>query len=43
VLYVLSKLTSWRFKYWVLGMMYLKKDPPEGAVWTFDKQFKESE
>lgn len=41
VLYALSKLTSWRFKEIILHAMYLRKDPPADAVWTYDKQFKE--
>lgn len=41
VFYALSKITSWRFKHAILGLMYLKKDPPKDAVWTYDKQFKE--
>jgi short-subunit dehydrogenase len=40
-LYVFSKLTSWHFKERILHMIYLRKDPPEGAVWTLEKQFKE--
>ena len=42
ILYVLSKLTSWRFKQSVLESIYLRKDPPSDAVWTYEKQFKES-
>ncbi|MDD5017498.1 MAG: SDR family oxidoreductase [Eubacteriales bacterium] len=41
ILYALSRLTSWRFKERILGMMYLSKDPPKDAVWTYEKQFKE--
>jgi len=40
-LYLLAKLTSWRFKERILHMMYLSKDPPKDAVWTLEKQFKE--
>ncbi len=38
-LYAVSKLTSWRFKERILNMIYLRKDPPEDAVWTLKKQF----
>lgn len=40
MLYVLSKMTSWRMKLAMIKMIYLKKGPPKDAVWTFDKQFK---
>ncbi len=40
-LYLLSKLTSWRFKERILHMMYLSKNPPKDAVWTLEKQFRE--
>ncbi|MBT3319613.1 MAG: SDR family oxidoreductase [Clostridia bacterium] len=38
-LYAASKLLPWRAKMAVIKMIYLIKDPPSGAVWTFDKQF----
>lgn len=41
-LYALSRLTSWRIKERILNAMYLRKDPPADAVWTYEKQFKES-
>lgn len=41
-LYALSRLTSWRFKERILRAIYLRKDPPSDAVWTFEKQFKEN-
>lgn len=41
-LYVLSRLTSWRFKERILRAIYLRKDPPADAVWTYEKQFKEN-
>lgn len=40
-LYILSKILSWRIKMALINMIYLKKDPPEDAVWTFEKQFKD--
>lgn len=40
-LYVISRLCPWRLKEWLLSAVYLRKDPPENAVWTFDKQFRE--
>lgn len=39
--YVAARLLPLRVKEFALRMMYLKKDPPGGAVWTFNKQFKE--
>lgn len=39
-LYVFSKVLSWRIKMAIIKMIYLKKNPPSDAVWTFDKQFK---
>jgi len=42
VLYALSKLTSWRFKERIIRAIYLRKDPPSDAVWTYEKQFKEN-
>jgi len=39
-LYTASKLLSWRMKMAVIKMIYLIKDPPKDAVWSFDKQFK---
>jgi NAD(P)-dependent dehydrogenase (short-subunit alcohol dehydrogenase family) len=41
ILYALSRLTSWKLKFRILEMMYLKKDPPENAIWTYGKQFGE--
>ena len=38
-LYAMSKVLPWRIKMLILKMMYLQKDPPEDAVWTFEKQF----
>jgi short-subunit dehydrogenase len=42
-LYALSRLTSWRFKERILHAIYLRKDPPANAVWTYEKQFKENQ
>lgn len=39
--YVLSRLAPLRLKECAMRTMYLKKDPPKDAVWTYDKQFKE--
>ena len=39
-LYMSSKLLPWRAKMAVIKMIYLIKDPPKDAVWSFDKQFK---
>jgi short-subunit dehydrogenase len=39
--YGLSKLTSWKMKERAIRAVYLKKDPQPGAIWTFDKQFRE--
>lgn len=41
LLYALSKFVTWRLKERVLGLVYLKRDPPPGAEWTFEKQFRE--
>ena len=41
-LYAFSRLTSWRFKERILNIIYLRKDPPADAVWTYEKQFKEN-
>jgi len=41
-LYALSRLTSWRFKERILRAIYLRKDPPADAAWTYEKQFKEN-
>lgn len=41
IIYALARITSWKFKIRILNMMYLSKDPPKDAVWTFDKQFRE--
>lgn len=41
LLYTLSKILPWSIKEKIIGMIYLRKDPPKDAVWTFDKQFKE--
>lgn len=38
-LYMAAKLLPWRVKMAVIKMIYLVKDPPKDAVWTFDKQF----
>jgi len=40
-LYVLSRLTPWRFKEYVIRRIYLRGKAPKGAEWTLDKQFKE--
>ncbi len=42
MLYVFSKALTWRLKMAVIKMIYLVKDPPKDAVWSFDKQFKTS-
>ncbi len=39
--YLLAKIMPLRVKLYVLRKMYLSKDPPENAVWTFGKQFEE--
>lgn len=41
ILYGLSKFAPWKIKEKALRAVYLKKDPQPGAMWTFDKQFKE--
>ncbi len=38
--YAFSKMATWRIKMAAIKMIYLVKDPPKGAVWSFDKQFK---
>lgn len=39
--YLLAKIMPLRAKEFVLRKMYLSKNPPEDAVWTFGKQFEE--
>jgi short-subunit dehydrogenase len=41
LLYALSKTVPWRLKQRVIETVYLRRDPPKDAEWTFDKQFKE--
>lgn len=42
MLYAFSKMTTWRLKMAAIKMIYLVKDPPSNAVWSFDKQFKKA-
>ena len=42
IAYTAAKLLPWRAKMAVIKMIYLVKDPPSGAVWSFDKQFKKA-
>jgi short-subunit dehydrogenase len=42
-LYAASKLLSWRLKMAIIKMIYLIKDPPSDAVWSFEKQFGKTE
>ncbi len=39
--YMAAKLAPRRLIEFVMRSIYLKKDPPHDAAWTFDKQFKE--
>lgn len=41
IFYVISRLCPWPLKERLLSFVYLRKDPPKDAVWTFDKQFGE--
>jgi NAD(P)-dependent dehydrogenase (short-subunit alcohol dehydrogenase family) len=41
LLYLLSRLTPWRFKEYVLRRIYLNGKAPRGAEWTFEEQFRE--
>ena len=41
LLYMLAKLMPLRLKDFVLRKMYLRKNPPKNAVWTYAKQFEE--
>ena len=42
-LYVFSKVLPWRIMMAIIRMIYMKKDPPEDAQWTFKKQFGDKE
>ncbi len=39
--YVLAKILPLTVREKIISLIYLKNDPPDGAVWTFEKQFKE--
>ena len=39
--YLAAKIAPRWLNALTMRMIYLKKDPPENAVWTYDKQFKE--
>ncbi len=38
-LYTASKILPWKLKMFLLKKIYLEKNPPENAEWTFEKQF----
>ena len=39
IAYAAAKLLPWSVKMAIIKMIYLIKNPPSGAVWSFDKQF----
>jgi len=41
IFYMLTRLAPLSLKERMTELVYLKKDPPAGGVWTYDKQFKE--
>jgi hypothetical protein len=42
-LYMASKILPWKLKMFILKKIYLEKDPPKDAQWTFEKQFDDAE
>ena len=42
-LYMASKILPWKLKMFILKKIYLEKDPPKDAQWTYKKQFDDAE